>query len=41
MNTEPAISIRKNALSTRSRGFPLTRDEVLLVKKLGMMDGSV
>lgn len=34
MNAEPAITIRKNA-STRSRGCPLRRDEVFLVKKLG------
>jgi len=34
MNAEPAISIRKNA-STRSKGCPLRRDEVFLVKKLG------
>ena len=34
INVEPAISIRKNA-STRSKGCPLRRDEVLLIKKLG------
>ena len=34
INAEPAISIRKNA-STRSKGCPLRRDEVFLVKKLG------
>ena len=34
MNAEPAITIRKNA-STRSKGCPLRRDEVFLVKKLG------
>jgi hypothetical protein len=34
MNAEPAISIRKNA-STRSKGCPLRRDEVFLVKKRG------
>lgn len=34
MNAEPAISIRKNA-STSSKGCPLRRDEVFLVKKLG------
>lgn len=34
MNAEPATSIRKNA-STRSKGCPLRRDEVFLVKKLG------
>ena len=34
MNAEPALSIRKNA-STRSKGCPLRRDEVFLVKKLG------
>lgn len=34
INAEPAISIRKNA-STRSKGCPLRRDEVLLIKKLG------
>jgi hypothetical protein len=33
MNAEPAISIGKNA-STRSKGCPLRRDEVFLVKKL-------
>jgi hypothetical protein len=36
INAEPAISIRKNAsTTTRSRGCPLRRDEVLLIKKLG------
>lgn len=36
MNAEPAISsIRKNASTTRSKGCPLRRDEVLLIKKLG------
>jgi len=34
INVEPAINIRKNA-STRSKGCPLRRDEVLLIKKLG------
>jgi hypothetical protein len=34
IDAEPAISIRKNA-STRSKGCPLRRDEVLLIKKLG------
>ena len=34
INAEPAISIRKNA-STSSKGCPLRRDEVFLVKKLG------
>ena len=34
MDVEPTISIRKNA-STRSKGCPLRRDEVFLVKKLG------
>lgn len=34
VNAEPAISIRKNA-STSSKGCPLRRDEVFLVKKLG------
>lgn len=34
LNAEPAISIRKNA-PTRSKGCPLRRDEVLLIKKLG------
>jgi len=34
LDAEPAISIRKNA-STRSKGCPLRRDEVFLVKKLG------
>src|SRR4249920_2199536 len=34
MNAEPASSIRKNA-SNRSKGCPLRRDEVFLVKKLG------
>ena len=33
-DAEPAITIRKNA-STRSKGCPLRRDEVFLVKKLG------
>ena len=33
INAEPAISIRKNA-STRSKGCPLRKDEVLLIKKL-------
>ncbi len=34
INAEPAIKIRKNA-STRSKGCPLRRDEVLLLRKLG------
>ena len=34
INAEPTISIRKNA-STRSKGCPLRRDEVLLIRKLG------
>ncbi len=34
INAEPAISIRKNA-STTSKGCPLSRDEVFLLKKLG------
>jgi hypothetical protein len=36
IDAEPAISsIRKNASTTRSKGCPLRRDEVLLIKKLG------
>ena len=35
INVDPAISIRKNASTTRSKGCPLRRDEVLLIKKLG------
>ena len=35
INAKPAISIRKNAY-TRSKGLPLRRDEVLLIKKLGI-----
>jgi hypothetical protein len=38
INAEPAISIRKNA-STRSKGCPLRRDEVLLIKKKLRYDG--
>ena len=34
INAEPAISIRKNA-STTSKGCPLRREEVFLLKKLG------
>ena len=34
LNIEPAISIRKNA-STKARGCPLRRDEVLLIRKVG------
>ncbi len=34
INAEPAIKIRKNA-STRLKGCPLRRDEVLLLRKLG------
>ena len=34
INAEPAIKIRKNA-SSRSKGYPLRRDEVLLIRKLG------
>jgi hypothetical protein len=34
LNIEPAINIRKNA-SIRTKGCPLRRDEVLLIKKLG------
>ena len=35
INAEPAIRIRKNA-STRSKGCPLRKDEVVLIKKLGL-----
>jgi hypothetical protein len=31
LNIEPAISVRKNA-STKSRGCPLRRDEILLIR---------
>jgi Transposase DDE domain len=34
INAEPAVKIRKNA-SVRSKGCPLRRDEVLLIRKLG------
>ena len=34
LDVEPVIAIRNNA-STRERGCPLRRDEVLLIKKLG------
>jgi hypothetical protein len=34
LNIEPVISIRKNA-STKARGCPLRRDEVLLIRKQG------
>jgi hypothetical protein len=34
LNIEPAIQIRKNA-STKAKGCPLRRDEVLLIKKIG------
>lgn len=34
LNIEPVISIRRNA-STKARGCPLQRDEVLLIGKLG------
>lgn len=34
LDIEPAISIRNNA-STKARGCPLRRDEVLLIRKLG------
>jgi IS5 family transposase len=34
IEAEPAISIGKNA-STRSKGCPLRRDDVFLIKKLG------
>jgi len=33
LNIEPAIQIRKNA-SIKTKGCPLRRDEVLLIKKL-------
>lgn len=36
LNIEPAINIRKNASSIKTKGCPLRRDEeVLLIKKLG------
>ena len=38
INAEPVISIRKNASNTRSKGCPLRRGEVLLIKKLGYDD---
>ena len=34
LTIEPAISVRKNA-STKARGCPLRRDEILLIRKLG------
>ena len=34
INAEAAIKIRKNA-SARSKGCPLRRDEVILIRKLG------
>jgi hypothetical protein len=34
LNAEPSIGIRKNA-STRTRGCPLRREEVIVIKKLG------
>ena len=34
LNIEPAIQIRKNA-STKAKGCPLRRDEVLLIRELG------
>jgi len=34
LNIEPAIQIRKNA-STKAKGCPLRRDEVLLIGELG------
>ena len=34
LNIEPAIQIRKNA-SIKTKGCPLRREEVLLIKKLG------
>jgi hypothetical protein len=34
LNIEPAIQIRKNA-STKAKGCPLRRDEVLPIKNLG------
>ena len=34
INAEPAIKIRKNT-SAESKGCPLRRDEVLLIRKLG------
>ena len=39
INIEPAIIIRKNA-STKSNGCPLKRDEVFLIKDLGLKGGS-
>jgi Transposase DDE domain len=35
INAEPAIRIRNNASTTRSKVCPLRRDEVFLIKKLG------
>jgi hypothetical protein len=34
LNIEPAINIRSNA-SIKTKGCPLRRDEVLLIRKLG------
>ena len=34
LNIEPAINIRKNA-SVKTKGCPIRREEVLLIKKLG------
>jgi hypothetical protein len=38
LNIEPAIKIRKNA-TTRSHGSPLRREETVLMKKLGLVEG--
>ena len=35
LNIEPAINIRKNASTIKTKECPLRRDEVVLIKKLG------
>jgi hypothetical protein len=38
LNVEPAIGIRKNATSIRARGCQLRKDEVILIRNLGIKD---
>jgi Transposase DDE domain len=40
LNVEPAIGIRKNATSIRARGCQLRKDEVILIRNLGIKDGN-
>jgi hypothetical protein len=41
LNTELSIRIRKKCPSARTRGCPLRREEVMVIKKLDTKDGNI